>query len=71
MTRGDPRYDPSVSPLPSPKGPKPTDHRHHFRHPIFFPMEEDDVEDLVHGANAVRPEYESALRFHFLISSLT
>ena len=33
-------------------------------------MEEDDVEDLVHGANAVRPEYESALRFHFLVLSL-
>ena len=32
-------------------------------------MEEDDVEDLVHGANVVRPEYESALRFHFLILS--
>ena len=52
---------------PRPKAPNPQTTDHHFRHPIFFPMEEDDVEDLVHGANAVRPEYESAPRFHFLI----
>ena len=58
-------------PLPPPLAQRPQTHRTTAITSVilFSPMEEDDVEDLVHGANVVRPEYESALRFHFLILS--